>query len=208
MNTSRITYGRQAIARTLQQYVKPGREPMRIASLFDLCCAHDAVEIPDRFAVYCEQSRKQGVTRLRLIVAGSERKPPIGVTRLFDLNEIAPAPENVDSAARAVKRIVREANDLLAARQALEIGLRRVKEEVDYSDPKNLIELLTDRGCTILDEDAVGEVVATEPGPLYYGDIELDADGSTWEQAGGPWADRLQAQLVRRGAVIAPSDAD
>jgi hypothetical protein len=51
------------------------------------------------------------------------------------------------------------------------------------------------------DHAAVERLVREDPGPLYYGDLDLCEDGRSWEASGGPWADRLQQQLTELGAI-------
>lgn len=84
---------------------------------------------------------------------------------------------------------------------ALKVGVDRIEGEVNYSDPKNLILLLENRGCTVIDTSAAEHLVRQNPGPLYYGDIDLCDAGGSWEQAGGPWAHRLETELIDLGAA-------
>ena len=84
---------------------------------------------------------------------------------------------------------------------ALNLGIERLESEVDYSDPANAVALLENRDMTVNDHAAVERLVRQDPGPLYYGDLDLCEDGSSWETSGGPWADRLQEQLTELGAI-------
>jgi hypothetical protein len=43
--------------------------------------------------------------------------------------------------------------------------------------------------------------VGEEPGPLYYGDIDVCDDALDWSSSGGPWANRLEDKLVQIGAI-------
>lgn len=84
---------------------------------------------------------------------------------------------------------------------ALHRGIERIDGEIDYSFPANLTVLLENREYDIIDPDAIIRLVGQDPGPMYYGDLDLCEQGGTWEQTGGPWADRLQRQLLDLGAI-------
>jgi hypothetical protein len=73
---------------------------------------------------------------------------------------------------------------------------------IDYAQPAELISLLQARGCTIVDETAVAAAVSSDPGPVYHDSWDIDETGHSWEKHGGPWADRLMAELSRRGAIL------
>jgi hypothetical protein len=85
--------------------------------------------------------------------------------------------------------------------RALKVGVDRIEGEVDYSDPKNLVVLLENRGCTVIDASAVERLVREDPAVVQRPDIDLCDAGGSWEQAGGPWADRLEAELIGLGAA-------
>jgi hypothetical protein len=84
---------------------------------------------------------------------------------------------------------------------ALHRGIERIDGEIDYSYPANLQVLLENREYTILDPTAIVRLVGEDPGPMYYGDLNLCEEGGSWEQTGGPWADRLEQRLIDLGAI-------
>jgi hypothetical protein len=203
MSTPKFTIDHAATVRVVRPYVSETREEdaTAIADLVDLTRLHDAITAPEGIVFYCEQSRIRGVQRLRLVLSNVEDREPVAVSRSFHLREIVSGPETAETFALAVERIVAHANALLTSLRALKIGTDRIEQEIDYSEPKHLITLLENRGCTILDEQGVVQLVAEKPGPLYYGDIDLCEDGSSWDRGGGPWASRLEKRLVELEAV-------
>jgi len=104
----------------------------------------------------------------------------------------------------------RDTDQLAALLRALQVGVDRISSERDYSDPENLVELLENRDCEILDRDAVGRAVVADPGPLYYGDIDACDNGGSWESHGAPWANRLEQKLLEAAAIrryVDPTEA-
>jgi hypothetical protein len=77
---------------------------------------------------------------------------------------------------------------------------------IDYRLAGERLRLLQDRGLTILDQPAVEAHTPQEPGPVYHDGLDCDEMGQTWEQRGGPWADRLILALTRQGAIGLPDD--
>jgi hypothetical protein len=204
MTTAAISLNREATIRAVRPFLPEHRsegEPVPLAALFDIARLRDAVTLPQDTTLYFEQSRQKSVERVRVVLLDRRQDPPVGVTRVYDLLEITAQPETAESVTRAIERLVARANELLPALGALKLGMDRVEQEIDYSDPKNLVTLLEDRDCTVLDPEAVARLVAEEPGPLYYGDIDLQEDGADWCNGGGPWANRMESKLVEFGAV-------
>ncbi len=203
MRTSKFTVDHAATVRVVRPYVSEARggDPVPLADLVDLSRLQDAIAIPEGVCLYCEQSHIRGVQWLRVVLSNLGDRKRVGVTRSFHLREIISGPESAESLAQAVGRIIVHANELLPALRALKLGTDRIEHEIDYRDPEHLISLLENQGCTILDRQAVARLVAEEPGPLYYGDIDLCEDGADWALSGGPWVDRLAGKLVELGAV-------
>lgn len=104
-------------------------------------------------------------------------------------------------ATAALEQVAERANRLLPTLNALVVGEERQRSEVNYSDPAHALELLRDRGCEIHDENEIHRLVEQDPGPTYYGDIDLGDDGHNWEHGGGRWADRIEAAAARQGAL-------
>lgn len=203
MPTSQITVNHAATLRIVRPFVSESRgaDPVPLADLVDLTRLHEGLTIPDELCMYCEQSHSRGVQRLRLVLNNLPDRGWPAVTRSFHLREIISGPESAESIVRAIERIAAHANELLPALHALKLGNDRVEHEIDYRDPQHLVSLLENRGCTILDAQAVARLVSEEPGPLYYGDIDLCDDGGSWDLSGGPWASRLEARLIQLNAV-------
>ncbi len=203
MSTPKFTIDHAATVRVVSPYVSENRgdDATPIADLVDLTRLHDAMTGPEGVTFYCEQSRIRGVQRLRLILSNVQDQEPVAVTRSFHLREIVSGPESAESLALAIARIITHANGLLRSLNALKVGTDRIEYEIDYREPKHLISLLENRGCTILDRQAVIRLVAEEPGPLYYGDIDLCEDGGSWDMSGGPWASRLEEKLIELEAL-------
>lgn len=88
---------------------------------------------------------------------------------------------------------------------ALNLGIDRIENEIDYSYPANVQQLLENREWVILDQDALARAVTETPGPVYYGDLDLCDSGGSWEQTGGPWADFLEKRLSDSGAISQPT---
>jgi len=207
MLTAQITVDHAATVRVVRPYVSENRgEPVPLADLVDFTRLHETITIPDGLCVYCEQSHSRGVQRLRLVLNSVPDSGWPAVTRSFHLREIISGPESAESIALAIERVVAHANELLPALHALKLGKDRIEHEIDYRDPQRLVSLLENRGCTILDRQAVARLVGEEPGPLYYGDIDLCDDGGPWEVSGGPWASRLEDRLVQLGALRREND--
>ncbi|MGH2904895.1 MAG: hypothetical protein ACRDK7_15135 [Solirubrobacteraceae bacterium] len=203
MSTSEFTVNHAATVRAVGPYVceNRGEDPVPLAALVDLSRLQDAIAIPEGVCLYCEQSRSSGVQRLRVILSNPDDRTCVGVTCSFHLREISGGPESAESLALAIGRIIAHANELLPALRALKLGTARIEHEIDYRDPEHLINLLENRGCTILDRHAAARLVAEEPGPLYYGDIDLCEDGGSWDTSGGPWATRLEERLIELEAL-------
>jgi hypothetical protein len=203
MSTPKFSIDHAATVRVVRPYVSENREEdaTPIADLVDLTRLQNAMTPPEGVVIYCEQSRIRGVQRLRLILSNVEEREPVAVTRSFHLREIISGPESAESLALAVERIITHANGLLPSLHALKVGADRIEHEVDYREPKHLVTLLENQGLTILDEQAVVRLVAEEPGPLYYGDIDLCEDGGSWDISGGPWASRLIQRLIELEAL-------
>jgi hypothetical protein len=203
MPISQFTIDHAATVRAVRPYVCESRdgEPVPLAALVDLCRLYETISVPEWVCIHSEQSRSSGAQRLRVVLSNHADLERVGVTRSFYLQEIISGPESAESIALAIERVIVHANELLPALCALKSGTERIEGEVDYRDPQNLLSLLENRGCAILDGRAVTRLVGEEPGPLYYGDIDLCEDGGSWELSGGPWADRLEAKLVELGAV-------
>jgi hypothetical protein len=203
MTISQFTIDHAATVRVARPFVSEnrGEEPVPLADLVDLTRLHEAFSIPEGVCIDCEQSCSRGLQRLRIVLSNVHDRDRVGVSRSFHLREIISDPESAESLALAIGRIIAHANELLPALLALKLGTDRIEQEVDYRDPKNLLLLLEDRGCTILDEPALARVVDEDPGPIYYGDLDLSDDGRSWDLSGGPWADRLEAKLVQLGAI-------
>lgn len=203
MSTPKFTIDHAATVRVVSPYVSENREEdaTPIADLVDLTRLHNAMTPPEGVVIYCEQSHIRGVQRLRLILSNVLDREPVAVTRSFHLREIISGPESAESFALAIERIIAHANGLLPSLHALKVGTDRIEYEVDYREPKHLVTLLENRGCTILDEQAVIRLGAQEPGPLYYGDIDLCDDGGSWDTSGGRWASRLEEKLIEIGVL-------
>lgn len=203
MSTSEFIVDHTAAVRVVRPYVSENRRegPVPLADLVDLCRLQEAIAIPEGACLYCEQLLSRGVQRLRVVLSNVEDREPVAVSRSFHLREIVGGPESAESLALAVGRIVDYANGLLPSLRALRVGADRIEHEIDYRDPKHFVSLLENRGCRILDEQAVTGVVAEEPGPLYYGDIDLCEDGGSWDMSGGPWASRLEEKLIEIEAL-------
>jgi len=105
--------------------------------------------------------------------------------------------------ATRVRDVIERVGALLSA---LNLGIERLEGEVDYSNPANAVILLENRDLNVLDHAAVERLVRENPGPLYYGDLDLCENGGSWEDSGGPWADQLQKQLAELGAISERTD--
>jgi hypothetical protein len=202
-----FTIDRAATIHAISPYVSDNlREDQALGDLVDLSRLHQAITIPENVNIHCEHSSSRGTQQLRIVLSDLADRERVGVTRSFPLGEILRGPDSTESVAAAIERIVSHANELLPTLHALTLGRERIEHEIDYQDPKNLITLLTDRGCTILDEQTVARRVQEEPGPLYYGDIDVCDDALDWSRSGGAWADRLEDELVQAGAVRRESE--
>jgi hypothetical protein len=98
------------------------------------------------------------------------------------------------------------ANTLHSEREALRAGEAFVRETVDYRNPDNALEILRARGCEIHNEAAVRALVEGDPGPTYYGSLDLDENGESWERGGGRWIDRISRQAAEAGALTEPPE--
>lgn len=203
MSTSEFIVNHAATIRAVRPYVTEnrGEDPVPLATLVDLSRLQEAIAIPEGVCLYCEQSRSRGVQRLRVVLTNPDDRTCVGVTRSFHLQEISSGPESAESLALAIGRIIAHANQLLPALRALKLGTDRIEHEIDYRDSEHLINLLENRGCTILDRQPVARLVAEDPGPLYYGDIDLCEDGGSWDMSGGRWASRLEERLIELEAL-------
>jgi hypothetical protein len=106
-----------------------------------------------------------------------------------------------DWAELILARLCRYANALYRDRAALVAGEEFIRERIDYSKPEHAIALLRARGCEIHDEPALRRLVERDPGPLFYGSIDLDEHGDNWAHGGGRWLDRIQRQAREAGAL-------
>jgi hypothetical protein len=199
MSTEKLTLTPASIKAAIRPFISEGRDgPPPLADLTRICCQRRAITIPAGIILRCEQI--PGRVRVSLHRDGDT----IGVTRSILLGELMAGPETTRTVRRAIEKIVSLANELVQALVALKLGTERVEYEIDYSDPANLVTLLENRDCVVLDRKAVASLVAQEPGPRYYGDIDLGEDEASWERGGALWANRLEAELIRSGAVIPP----
>jgi hypothetical protein len=186
---------------------KFGAQPLSLARLFTFATQHNAVIPPHDIHVFCEQGRTDrpstgcDVETLRLVVTDTDDHQHHGVTRGFYLADLTVGPKDVRRLAIKVERLVADAEQLIGQLRAMKVGTARIDGEIDYSDPRNLTDLLENRGCTILQHAALEHLVKVDPGPLFYGDIDLCEDGGSWEQTGGPWATRIEDHLVKLGAA-------
>lgn len=98
------------------------------------------------------------------------------------------------------------ANALYRQRAALLAGEAFIRETVDYRDPESALALLRDRGCEIHDAAAVRALVEADPGLTYYGTLDLDENGDSWERSGGPWIDAITAKAAKAGALTEPPE--
>jgi hypothetical protein len=199
MNTQKLTLTPASITRTIRPFVSDRRDgPPPLADLSRICCQRGAITIPAGINLHCEQM--PGQLRVSLHRDGEA----IGVTRSVLLTDLIAGPEKTATLRRAIEKIIALANELLPALRALKLGTERIEYEIDYRDPQNLVALLENRDCTVLDREAVARLVAEEPGPLYYGDIDLVEGGGSWGESGGRWADDMERRLVDLGAVERP----
>lgn len=203
MPVSQIIFDYAATVRLVRSLIakSPSKEPVSLADIVECCVVHATIVTPTGVSMWCEQRCVGGVQLLRLVIHNVPDCGRTALTRSFDRGELISGRESAESIALAIQRIVGYANELFSKSQALKVGMERIELEIDYRDPQNLIILMENRGCAILDQSCVARLVAEEPGPLYYGDIDLCEDGGSWALSGGPWASRLEEKLQRLGAL-------
>jgi hypothetical protein len=103
-------------------------------------------------------------------------------------------------------RLCEYANQLYRDRVALRTGEEFIGERIEYSDPDEGIALLRARGCEIHDADAIRKLIAADPGPLFYGSVDLDEHGHDWAHGGGRWIERIQRRALDAGALSEPPE--
>jgi hypothetical protein len=207
MPDDKFTLNHDAAIQSLNRYTR--REPCNLVRLtamprlFDVLLRVGGITNPNCVSIVADEhgNRHQWV---RFIVRDHRQSPAIGVTQDYEAKALTTAKLHPEEVAGAIQNLLDIANDLLSALDALRLGKERVEQEVDYSDPRHLIDLLEDRGCTVRDREAVTRLVTEDPGPLYYGDIDLSDDGTDWSNGGGPWADRAETRLLAANAIECP----
>jgi hypothetical protein len=103
-------------------------------------------------------------------------------------------------------RLCEFANRLYRDRVALLTGEEFIRERIDYSDPDNALALFRARGCEIHDEAVIRKLIAADPGPLFYGSVDLDEHGDDWAHGGGRWIERIQHRALDAGALTEPPE--
>jgi hypothetical protein len=206
MSNDTIIVNRQAAEASMNRFTsrKPTTGEHRLIALrnlFGRLSAAGAITSPTFVSIDAEEHRVGKTDRLRIIVTDLRRSPAIGVTSDHDRAGFTTQGLSRAGVLATVTQLVGIANDLLGALHALKLGTERLQCEVDYSDPASLIILLENRDCEVLDRAAVEALVAAEPGPLLYGDIDLCEDGGTWENSGARWANNLEHRLAEQGAI-------
>lgn len=212
MNDDIIIFNRNAAERSINRWSRRRGHGPRSASrtlvalpvLFGNLRAAGAIDCPYWVSVLAEDHRVDAADRVRIVVTDHRRSPAIGVTSDHDRADFATEGVSTPEALATVAQLVGHAIELMGALRALKLGQERVACLVDYSDPESLIALLENRDCEILDRAAVEAAVTDEPGPLYYGDIDLCDEGGTWENTGARWANRLEGRLAEQGAIKCP----
>lgn len=106
---------------------------------------------------------------------------------------------------RALSAMLRATRPLVDSIRALRVGEMRLRQEIDYRKPAAALRLLRDRECEIHDAAAIRRIVEENPGPLYYGDLDLDEDGNCWELGGARWANQIEARAAELGALTPPA---
>lgn len=66
-------------------------------------------------------------------------------------------------------------------------------------------DLMRQRGCTILDREAVSAALVGNAGPLYHDGHDIDELGRTWSQRGEPWLSAIERELVSLSAITPPT---
>lgn len=78
---------------------------------------------------------------------------------------------------------------------------------IDYGRPENVLELLEDRGCRVVNREAALDMIDVmldvEGIGVYNADTDEDENGDPWEFAGGPRADQIQYALTAVGFISA-----
>jgi hypothetical protein len=209
MSNDSIIFNRTAAERSMNRFTrrKPSTGEHRLIGLRDLfgrLSACGAITSPSYVSIVAEEHRVGKADRVRIIVTDHRQDLAIGVTTDHDRDAFVTEGLTGADVLATVAQLTGIAKDLLAAHHALKLGKARIDGEVDYSDPESLILLLENRDCEVLDRAAVEAFVAAEPGPLYYGDIDLCEDGGTWENSGARWANNLERRLAEQGAIKQP----
>jgi hypothetical protein len=65
-------------------------------------------------------------------------------------------------------------------------------------------ELLRQRGCAILDREAVSAALTGNRGPLYHDGHDLDELGQSWAQRGELWLSGIERELISLSAITPP----
>jgi hypothetical protein len=175
-----------------------------LRDLFGRLNAAGAITSPDYVSIVAEEHRVGKADRVRIIVTDHRQDPALGVTSDHDRAAFVTEGLSRAEVLGIVGQLVGIANDLIGALRALKLGKARIDGEVDYSDPENLIVLLENRDCEVLDPAAVEALVAAEPGPFVYGDLDLCDHGGTWENSGARWANNLERRPAEQGAIKCP----
>jgi hypothetical protein len=209
MTNDEFTLNHAAAVRSLDRYTRrePGslrRRMIPLPDLFDVLLAVGAITRPEYVSIAVEERSSSPIERVRLILCDHRESPRIGVTRDYDRRALTTDQLCPNAVVDAVEKLLGLANEVLPALRALKLGKERVEYEIDYRDPQNLVALLENRDCTVLDHEAVARLVAEKPGPLYYGDIDLGEDGASWCNGGARWADEMERRLAELGAVRWP----
>jgi hypothetical protein len=209
MSNDTIIFNRTAAEGSMNRFTgrKPSTGEHRLVGLRDLfgrLTAAGAITSPNYVSIVAEEHRVRKADGVRIIVTDHRQHPAIGVTSDRDRGAFVAEGLTRADVFATVAQLVGTAKDLLAAHHALRLGKARIDDEVDYSDPKSLIALLENRDCEVLDRAAVAALVAAEPGPFVYGDIDLCEDGGTRENSGARWADAVERRLAEQGAVKRP----
>jgi hypothetical protein len=159
---------------------------------------------PECVSLTVEEHDSGQSERVRFVARDHRQSPAFAVILDYETRALVTGQLRPEEVPGAVVKLVELASGLLLALRAVKVGKERIEQEIDYSDPQNLIGLLEARGCKILDEDAVRRAVAQRPGPVYYGDIDLADDGTPWSRGGGPWADLIEERLLEAEAISRP----
>jgi hypothetical protein len=210
MSKPTIIFNHKAAERSMNRFTwrKPTTGEHRLIrprDLFLRLSACGAITKPTGVSIIAEEHGVgKVVDRVRFILTDHSQDSAIAVTSDHSGSTFLTEALGEKQVLDTVAQLVGIANDLLAAHHAMKIGRERIACEVDYSDPANLIVLLENRDCKVIDPAAVQALVAAEPGPRYYGDIDVCENGGAWEDSGARWADKLERRLAEQGAIKQP----